>query len=971
MGCKMKILYFTFLFLSSVCLFSLPNEYNSQFIKSYLVNYYAIKSDYFLTKLAYKRFSFLDEASDKERRFIRQFDKDYLILYYKDIVALHTSYSEFNDVNLQEWAFLHTSEPACLTVSFNKQWKFNWMKDRRFHPDSVKYRLYWGFDSTEVNNPTDTIVAGTELSISLPKSARWVRLKTVLSDSAEIDYSFPVKLFFDESIPLYVPAVLELDNSSPGFSIVSYIFLLISKVQPDSVWLFVDVNNNNQFSEGEKYVYNSNLNKIQFEVFFDNAGSKGGVEAYMVCFKDGKQYRYPQSGYWTTNVNNRSMNQTYGFYVMNVANPLWRRSYIEQVLKALTKDYNGLFADDTWSWVGSWGVDAYPPFDYNDSVWYEGVNTFLKEIKEAIGGKPLIFNGLSDGKSLRFLEVADGGMTEGFAHSTWGGFASLNSWKLECNLGLQCQKDYRKWWVPLGGIKKRIAGPRIYSLASFLLVADTNSYFGNAENYQIFAHFPEFDIPTGKPLTSAVSSIDDLAKVDGYGKSYYMREFEKCWVYVNPNPTDRVILPEIEGKYQVQVDTFLTVNGGKLFSVKSDSILPPRSAKIVLKGNVGEPKLMSPVWKNPVAKIKAKSRDELTFEFSVEAADSSSDFFKSNPNLPLYVAVDLTNLGVVQDLDLENDGTPASPEFSMYSGSIDLPAGVNLGNITIPFVVFSTTGLFSVGYAPLVIENIDTTNLVPNFSFEYDLDFDGLPDRWNKYNPSSKMDWFVYDSTPGNAQHLKKCVKFTNESNTDACGLYTKIVFPKDFTFPVKVSGWSKAENVSGNPDNDYSIYVDFFFTDGEPWYGKTAKFSTGTHDWEYSEAVYYPPKPLASANVYCLFRKHSGTVWFDNIFVGYADTSLSVDDKDFVDEQKMIIPEILCESCSNEALIVIQNPSTATISAVDIYGNICLDIKLELSAGTNRISLGKLFQSLPSGVYGIQFNIGSKRIAKTILILK
>jgi hypothetical protein len=164
---------------------------------------------------------------------------------------------------------------------------------------------------------------------------------------------------------------------------------------------------------------------------------------------------------------------------------------------------------------------------------------------------------------------------------------------------------------------------------------------------------------------------------------------------------------------------------------------------------------------------------------------------------------------------------------------------------------------------------------------------------------------------------------------------------------------------------------VDFFLTDGEPWYGKTAKFSTGTHDWEYSEAVYYPPKPLASANVYCLFRRHSGTVWFDNIFVGYADTSLSVDDKDFVDEQKMIIPEILCESCSNEALIVIQNPSTATISAVDIYGNICWDIKLELSAGTNRISLGKLFESLPSGVYGIQFNIGSKRIAKTILILK
>ena len=965
----MKILYVFLFSISSVYLLSFPDEYRSQFIKSYLVNYYAIKSDYFLTKLAYKRFSFLDEALDKERKFIRNFDKDYLILYYKDIVALHLYHEEFNDLNFQESVFLHASEPACLTISFDHNWKFYWMYDRRFPQDSVKYRLYWGFDSLEVEHATDTIVAGTELSISLPKSARWVRLKTVLGDTAEIDFSLPVRLVFEDGKPVYIPLKLSRMNLSETSFQLNYQFCLISKVKPDSVWLFVDENNNNQFNPNEKYSFTSNLDTIKYDKIV-NITTKGGIETFLICFKDGKQYHYPQSGYWTTNINNRSMNQTYGFYVMNVVNPQWRNSYIEQVLKALSRDYNGLFADDTWSRVGSWGVDAYPPFDYNDSIWYDGVKKFMKEIKQAIGDKPLIFNGLFDEKSLKFLEFADGGMTEGFAHSNWAGYSSLNNWKLVCNLGIQCRKDYGKWWVPLSGILNKNAGPRLYSLATFLLVADTNSYFGNAENYQSFAHFPEFDIPTGKPITSAISSIDDLAKVDTHGKNYYSREFEKCWVYVNPSPTDTVYIPEVYGFNQVMVDTTLTIDGGKLFIQKTDSILLPRSAKIILKSNGEAPKLMSPLWKNPVAKLKAKSSEELLFEFSVEAADSSSDFFKSNPNLPLYVIVDLTRLGMVDDLILKNDGAPAKPEFATYSGSAVLPPGANFRNIKIPFVVFSTTGLFSVGYVPLIVENIDTTNLVPNFSFEYDLDFDGMPDSWSKYNPNSRY-LFEYDSIPGNAQHLKKCVKFSTDSDSDVCGVYTKITFPKDFTYPVKISGWSKAENVSGSPDNHYSIYVDFFYTDGQPWYGKTAKFSTGTHDWEYSEAIYYPEKPLSHANIYCLFRRHSGTVWFDNIFVGYADTLSNVDYKEFFNEIKIILPDILCESCSDEALVAIQNQVSATISAVDILGKTCWNETIELISGTNRISLNELLHKLPSGVYGLQFNIGSKRIAKTLLILK
>jgi len=81
------------------------------------------------------------------------------------------------------------------------------------------------------------------------------------------------------------------------------------------------------------------------------------------------------------------------------------------------------------------------------------------------------------------------------------------------------------------------------------------------------------------------------------------------------------------------------------------------------------------------------------------------------------------------------------------------------------------------------------------------------------------------------------------------------------------VRAWSKAEGVTGEPNNDYSVYVDLRYVDGTPEWGITAPFSVGTHDWELKEVIINPKKPIATLTVYLLFRRtHKGTVWFDDV---------------------------------------------------------------------------------------------------------
>ncbi len=954
------LLLFAFLYNPSL---SQPKEYQPQGYTSFLVNYHAIKGDIFLTKLAHKRFAFLDEASKTEINLIRRSDKDYLILFYKDIVALNYYLSEYSKINLEEDAFLHISEPSCLTVSFDKGWKFYWMPDRRFELDTtvrVTYRLYWSIDSSGTFTSTDTIVNTTELSISLPKSARWVKLNSIVNDTMEIPYGFPVKLLFEDSIPLCVPFKLHSKFAS-SYTSFNIGLKFVTPILPDSLHFYADFNKNNTFDKNEIRTF---FPKSGTLTIFDsiNTEIKAGIECYAICFKNGKGYKFPSVGYWTTNANNRIKNEHYNFFVMDVASSKWRKNYINQVLKAFDRGYNGVFADDAWNRVAQWGVDAYPPLFYSDSTWFDALYSFLSEIKDSIKTRPLYFNGLYEERALRLLEVSDGGMDEGFAHSHWAQYSSGSSWINACNRGIKCENKFKKSWLPLGGIINNQPEPRLYCVSSFLLSAGKNSYFANAPNYQIFAHYPEFDIPVGIPLVSPKDSIGELKKLDARGKTYYQREFENCIVYLNSNAKDTVFLPSLHGAPQIYVDTLLSISGGRLFTIIADSVLLPKSSKIILKGTSS--KLASPALKNPYAKLKGIDKDQILLQVSVECADSSSNRFKSNHNLPLYVIADLSKFGFAEDLILTNDGTSANEKFSTYSAEIIFPHPPNFTNIVLPIVAISTTGLMTITYVNPTIESIDTSNKVLNPSFEFDINFDAIPDGWMAYYKG-----FEYDTSGLNAQHYKRSIKVTNFPKQDTGGVYTTIYLWQTEAKPILVAGWSKAENVSGTRGFNYSIYCDFWSKDKIPWYGRIASFSTGTHDWEYSATIYYPPMPIEYGRVYCLFRGYTGTVWFDNVFVGEIDTSAT-----FVDNQndiKIKVPSVVTGQDNEVVLITSNQIELITISLNNILGNKMFEQKFNINNETNVIPLYRFTDTFANGVYFLRIDLKGKMFVFPFLITR
>jgi hypothetical protein len=119
----------------------------------------------------------------------------------------------------------------------------------------------------------------------------------------------------------------------------------------------------------------------------------------------------------------------------------------------------------------------------------------------------------------------------------------------------------------------------------------------------------------------------------------------------------------------------------------------------------------------------------------------------------------------------------------------------------------------------------------------------------------------------------ESCIRVTNTAGGQGGGAGQSVEINQQEPAPLKIAGWSRAEGVDeGGPDWQYSIYVDLTYVDGEAWSMRIAPFERGTHDWQYSETIIEPEKPLASARVYAFIRNIGGTAWFDDLFFGPPD---------------------------------------------------------------------------------------------------
>ena len=62
---------------------------------------------------------------------------------------------------------------------------------------------------------------------------------------------------------------------------------------------------------------------------------------------------------------------------------------------------------------------------------------------------------------------------------------------------------------------------------------------------------------------------------------------------------------------------------------------------------------------------------------------------------------------------------------------------------------------------------------------------------------------------------------------------YQEVYLQQEKPEAVVVSGWSKAEKVSGVVDGGYAVYVDIVFKDGSVKWGYNIPFDVGTHGWQ------------------------------------------------------------------------------------------------------------------------------------------
>ncbi|HEX8236882.1 MAG TPA: hypothetical protein VF600_13070 [Abditibacteriaceae bacterium] len=159
--------------------------------------------------------------------------------------------------------------------------------------------------------------------------------------------------------------------------------------------------------------------------------------------------------------------------------------------------------------------------------------------------------------------------------------------------------------------------------------------------------------------------------------------------------------------------------------------------------------------------------------------------------------------------------------------------------------------------AALQITNADFPNLLKNP--QWTQSEDGAPIGWRAWGGG-----FGLEASAG--REKRTAVAVARTASDPERGIVQEVVLDQKTPEPLFLTGWSRAEEVSGSADSNYSLYADVTFMDGTHLWGESAAFNTGTHGWQRVEHIISPEKPIKSVAVYALFRGHTGKAWFSDI---------------------------------------------------------------------------------------------------------
>ncbi|XP_070539718.1 uncharacterized protein [Ptychodera flava] len=157
--------------------------------------------------------------------------------------------------------------------------------------------------------------------------------------------------------------------------------------------------------------------------------------------------------------------------------------------------------------------------------------------------------------------------------------------------------------------------------------------------------------------------------------------------------------------------------------------------------------------------------------------------------------------------------------------------------------------------------NRDTKNcrrLSEDFPSLQNGDFE-IDDFWQPY------DYRGFRYVDNEAFTEARSIAVTLRSTSRGGGARQTLVFDGDKPTDMVVKGWSKADNIIGEKNSDYSIYCDVIKPDGTPSWAHNTPFDVGTHDWQEVTVNIHIPEGIQRVSCYALFRHKTGTAYFDN----------------------------------------------------------------------------------------------------------
>jgi hypothetical protein len=251
-----------------------------------------------------------------------------------------------------------------------------------------------------------------------------------------------------------------------------------------------------------------------------------------------------------------------GMYLMDMGSNDYRNYWMEASRNDIVKQAwvaDGIFMDGCWATLEENGYSAMPVkyLDNNLAVnamtgFMNAMSGYLSQLGQLTGantGNARLVNGAEAWLVLdRMSTPPDFALEEGAFAVAWGSsdvqYYSMDEWKRQVDL-LKQVKNYKPFYQAHTDLTPGQSGTGSdgkpvtfwdvlwYSLASFQVGKCNNSYFGFTPGftYNKIYWFDEYNIDLG-------NALGDYQQVKTGSATIYMREFEKGYVFVNPDSFD-------------------------------------------------------------------------------------------------------------------------------------------------------------------------------------------------------------------------------------------------------------------------------------------------------------------------------------------------------------------------------------------------------------------------------------------------